>query len=145
MRAVFTFCFVLERCKTKQVRLERFCRCLVLHKSLLATEGSTINKIPSIPQCTLPPRPVHQTLLSIFRGSGSETILFQPRPLPDCISQPWRKIDFISKPWRKIDFSPRLRDKIWEWTRLLLFLVVPSSLALASFPGSRAYKSLERG
>ena len=25
-----------------------------------------------------------------------------PRPLPDCISQPWR-------------FFPRLRDKIWEW------------------------------
>ena len=45
-RAVFTFCFVLERCKTKRVRLERFCWCLVLQKALLATEGSTINKIP---------------------------------------------------------------------------------------------------
>ena len=24
-------------------------------------------------QCTLPPQPIYQTLLSIFRGSGSET------------------------------------------------------------------------
>ena len=32
-----------------------------------------------------------------------------PRPLPD----------FISQPWRKIDFSPRLRDKIWEWPGVL--------------------------
>ena len=38
------------------------------------------NKIPNIPQCALRPRPVYQTLLSIFRGSGSETILLQPRP-----------------------------------------------------------------
>ena len=29
-----------------------------------------------------------------------------PGPLPDVISQPWRKKD---------DFSPQLRDKIWEW------------------------------
>ena len=28
-----------------------------------------------------------------------------PRPLPD----------FISQPWRKTDFSLQLRDKIWEW------------------------------
>ena len=33
-----------------------------LQKVLLATEGYTINKIPNIPQCTLPPRPVYQTL-----------------------------------------------------------------------------------
>ena len=43
-----------------------------LQKALLATEGYTINKIPNIPQCTLPPHPVYQTLLSIFQGSGSE-------------------------------------------------------------------------
>ena len=28
-----------------------------------------------------------------------------PRPLPD----------FILQPWRKIDFSPWLRDNVWEW------------------------------
>ena len=108
MRAVFAFCFVLERCKTKQVRLERFCGCLVLQKSLLATEGSTINKIPNIPQCTLPPRPVQFTRPSFRFFEGLVPRLFSsslvPRPLPDCISQPWRNIDFISQPWRKIDF-----------------------------------------
>ena len=70
MRAIFTFCFVLESCKTKQVRLERFCRCLVLQKALLATEGLTINKIPNIPQCTLPSQPIYQTLLF---NTGSKT------------------------------------------------------------------------
>ena len=70
-KAVFEFCFALESCKTKQVRLE--CWCLVLQKALLATVGSTINKIPNILQCTLPPCPIYQTLFSIFRGSGSET------------------------------------------------------------------------
>ena len=28
---------------------------------------------------------------------------------------PWPLPDFISQPWRKIGFSPQLRDKIWEW------------------------------
>ena len=54
-RAVFAFCFVLERCETKWVRLERFCGCLALQKAPLATEGSTITNIP---QCTLPPHPI---------------------------------------------------------------------------------------
>ena len=36
-----------------------------------------------------------------MRAKGS----LVPRPLPD----------FISQPWRKVDFSPQLRDKIWEW------------------------------
>ena len=31
-----------------------------------ALHGSAINKIPNIPQCTLPPCPVYQTLLSDF-------------------------------------------------------------------------------
>ena len=31
-----------------------------------ALQGSARNKIPNIPQCTLPPRPVYQTLLSDF-------------------------------------------------------------------------------
>ena len=66
MRAIFAFCFVLESCKTKQVRLECFCECLVLQKALLATEGSTIYKIPNIPQCTLLSRPIYQTLLFEF-------------------------------------------------------------------------------
>ena len=51
-RAVFAFCFVLERCETKRVRLERL---LQVSGLLLATEGYTINKIPNISQCTLPP------------------------------------------------------------------------------------------
>ena len=75
-RAVFAFCFALESCKTKRIRLERFCMCLVLQKALLATESPTINKIPNIPQCTLPPHPVMlpcRPSFSIFRGSGSET------------------------------------------------------------------------
>ena len=61
MRAVFAFCFVLESCKTKRVRLERFSECLVIQKALLA-----INKIPNIPQCALPPCPIYQTLLFDF-------------------------------------------------------------------------------
>ena len=65
-RAVFTFCFILESYKTKRVRLEHFCESVVLQTALLATEGSTINKIPNIPQCTLPLHPVHQTLLFDF-------------------------------------------------------------------------------
>ena len=56
-RAVFTFCFILENCKTKQVRLECFCECLALQKALLVTEGSTINNISLILQCSLVPRP----------------------------------------------------------------------------------------
>ena len=67
-RAVFAFCFALESCKTKRIRLERFCTCLVIQKALLATESPTINKIPNIPQCTLPPHPVYQTLLFYFEG-----------------------------------------------------------------------------
>ena len=65
-RAVFAFCFISEHCNTKRVRLEHLCGCLVLQKALLATEGSTINKIPNILQCTLPPRPVYQTLFFNF-------------------------------------------------------------------------------
>ena len=63
MRAVFAFCFVLESCEHQGERLERLCECLVQHKVLLATEGSVINNIPNILQCTLPPHPVYQTLL----------------------------------------------------------------------------------
>ena len=64
--AVFMFCFILKSYKTKRVRLECFSACLVLQKALLATVISTINKIPNIPQCTLPPRPIYQTLLFDF-------------------------------------------------------------------------------
>ena len=39
---------------------------LVQQKTLQALQGSAINKIPNILQCTLPPRPVYQTLLSDF-------------------------------------------------------------------------------
>ena len=65
-RAVFAFCFVLESCKPNQVRFERFCESLALQKTLLATEGSPIDKIPNVPQCTLLPRPIYQTLLFDF-------------------------------------------------------------------------------
>ena len=46
--------------------------CLVQQRTLQALQGSAINKILNILQCTLPPRPVYQTLL---QGSGSETRL----------------------------------------------------------------------
>ena len=53
-----------------------------LQNALLATEDYTINKIPNIPQCTLPPQPIYQIPLSIFRGSGSETSTQLARSLP---------------------------------------------------------------
>ena len=45
--------------------------CLVQQKTLQALQGSAINKNV---QCTLPPRPIYQNLLSDFQGSGLETI-----------------------------------------------------------------------
>ena len=65
-RTVFTFCFVLESCKHQAVRIECLYLCLVQQKTLQALQGSVSNKIPNIPQCTLPPHPVYQTLLSDF-------------------------------------------------------------------------------
>jgi len=60
------FCFVLESCKHQAGKIERLYACLVQQKTLQALQGLAINKIPSIPQCTLPPRPVYQILLSHF-------------------------------------------------------------------------------
>ena len=40
--------------------------CLVQQKTLQVLQGSAINKILKIPQCTLPPQPIYQTLLSNF-------------------------------------------------------------------------------
>ena len=49
------------------------CKCLVQQKILLVTKVSAINRVPHIPQSTVPPCPVYQTLLFDFGGSGSET------------------------------------------------------------------------
>ena len=67
------FCFILESCKHQAGKIEGLHVCLVQQKTLHALQGSTINKISKILQCTLPPHPVYQTLLFDFRGSGSET------------------------------------------------------------------------
>ena len=72
-RTVFAFCFVLVSCKRQAGKIERLYWCLVQQKTLQTLQGSAINKIPNIPQCTLLPRPMCQTLLSDFQGSGSET------------------------------------------------------------------------
>ena len=66
-RTVFTFCFILESCKHQVGKIEcLYDVCLVQQKTLQALQGSAINKIPNIPQCTLPPWPVYQTFLSDF-------------------------------------------------------------------------------
>ena len=52
--------------KLARLEIERLYVCLVQQKTLQALQGSAINKILNIPQCTLPPRPVYQTLLSDF-------------------------------------------------------------------------------
>ena len=46
--------------------LLRFRVCLVQQKTLQALRVLATNKIPNIPQCTLPPCPVYQTLLFDF-------------------------------------------------------------------------------
>ena len=74
-RAVFAFWFVLECCKTKWVRFERFCACLVLQKAVLATEGSTINNFLMFRSVHFHPTPFTRPSFSIFQGSGSETSL----------------------------------------------------------------------
>jgi len=66
MRTVFMFCFVLESCKHQAGKIECLYVCLVQQKTLQALQGSAINKIPNILQCTLPPCPVYHTLLSDF-------------------------------------------------------------------------------
>ena len=50
---------------------------------------------------------LRQLGLASFTGLAQigEWASLVPRPLPD----------YISQPWRKIDFSPWLRDIIWEW------------------------------
>ena len=72
------FCFVLVSCKWQAGKIERLYWCLVQQKTRQTLQGSAINKIPNIPQCTFPPRPMSQPSFLIFRGSGSETI---PTPL----------------------------------------------------------------
>ena len=64
---VFTFCFVLESCKTKRVRLERFCGCLVLQEALVATEGLTI-KFLTFRSVHFHPAPFTRPSFSIFEG-----------------------------------------------------------------------------
>ena len=56
-RTVFTFCFVLESCKHLAGKIERLYGCLVQQNTLQALQGLAINKIPNIPQCTLPSIP----------------------------------------------------------------------------------------
>ena len=58
MRTVFAFCFVLVSCKRQAGKIERLYWCLVQQKTLQTLQGSAINKIPNIPQCTLPLRPM---------------------------------------------------------------------------------------
>ena len=64
---------VLERCKTKRVRLEHFCACLVLQKALLARELQQLIKFLTFRSVHFHPAPFTRPSFSIFRGSGSET------------------------------------------------------------------------
>ena len=72
-RAIFMFCFVLERCNTKQVRLEClwgvwfFRKCYWLRKVQQLIKSLTFRSVHFHP--TLFTRPS----FSIFRGSSSET------------------------------------------------------------------------
>ena len=63
---VFAFCFVLVSCKRQAGKIERVYWCLVQQKTLQTLQGSAINKIPYIPQCTLPPWPMVLTLRSFY-------------------------------------------------------------------------------
>ena len=65
-RTVFAFGFVSESCKHQAGKIERLYVCLVQQKTLQTLQGSVTNKIPNIPQCTLPSRPIFQILLSDF-------------------------------------------------------------------------------
>ena len=56
---VFLFCFILESYKHQVGKIEPLYVSLVQQKTLQALQGSAINKITNIPQCTLPPRPDH--------------------------------------------------------------------------------------
>ena len=47
-------------------KIERLYVYLVQHKTLQGLQCSAINEIPNIPQCTLLPHPVYQTLVSNF-------------------------------------------------------------------------------
>ena len=52
--------------KRQARKIERLYWCLVQQKTLQTLQGSAINKIPNIPQCTLLPRLMCQTLLFDF-------------------------------------------------------------------------------
>ena len=56
---VLLFCFILESYKHQVGKIEHLYVSLVQQKTLQALQGSAINKITNIPQCTLPPRPDH--------------------------------------------------------------------------------------
>ena len=45
-RSIFAFCFVFERCKHQTGKIERLYMCLVQQKTLQASQGLAINKIP---------------------------------------------------------------------------------------------------
>ena len=65
-RTVSAYCFVLVSCKRQAGKIECLYWCLVQQKTPQTLQGSAINKIPNIPQCTLPPLPMCQTLLFNF-------------------------------------------------------------------------------
>ena len=66
MRIVLAFCFG----KAVNIKRERqnICTCVPFSRKLQLQplQGSAINKILNIPQCTLPPHPFYQTLLFNF-------------------------------------------------------------------------------
>ena len=60
--------------------------CLAQQKTLQALQGSAINKIPNIPQCTLPPQPIYQTRLSDFSRVWLQDY-YQPKLVYSLISK----------------------------------------------------------
>jgi len=65
MSAVFAFCFV--ETSSRKIRMSGSA------KSCSGYGMFSNYEIPNIPQCTLPPCPIYQTLLSIFLGTRLTT------------------------------------------------------------------------
>ena len=60
---------------------ERLYMCLVQQKTLQALQGSAIKKISNIPQCTLPLRPICQTLRSPVGRLGAAVTEYKQHSL----------------------------------------------------------------
>ena len=78
MKAVYAFKFASFQkvLNTKRGRLERFWKCLVQQKALLAMEDSAVIKIPGIALSILQPCPIYQTPFSLwFARAGSGALL----------------------------------------------------------------------